>query len=139
MDEGCRREVDDLEEVLGVGALPLSQAVRLLGGRLPAVAGDEVELDDGGAIEVRRRRLGGHEFVSPQTRGGWSRWRELGRGRGRMAGGSNSSSHTSSVPGEIRLENSDGRWAELELTRLEWPERRDRCPICRISPPCAGW
>lgn len=133
MDEGCRREVDDLEEVLGVGSLPLSQAVRLLGGRLPALPGDEVELGDGGHLEVRgvgwtvELRLAADPWriveLAELRADGSAGWRlEL-------------SSHTSSVPGRIRLESPDGRWVELELKRLEWPEEASLSdlpdfPIC---------
>lgn len=120
MDQGCRREVDDLEEVLGVGALPLSQAVRLLGGRLPMLPGDDVVITDGSDLRVSgdtwavRVRLAADpwrvvEVVEDRSdeNPGWRL--EL-------------DSHTSSVPGRIRVENPDGRWAELELKRLEWPD-----------------
>ena len=136
MDEGCRREVVDLEEVLGVGALPLSQAVRLLGGRLPLIPGDEVVLDSGGAIEVRGAGWAARIRLSPQP------WRvvevsELGS-VGRAGWHLELSSHASSVPGTIRLENSDGRWAELKLTRLEWPEQAS-LPELPVFERCAGW
>jgi len=135
MDEGCRREVGDLEEVLGVGTLPMPQAVRLLGGRLPAMPGDEVEIGDGDEVEVRgagwavRLRLAADPWrvvelteLRPGETGGWRI--ELG-------------SHTSSVPGRIRLENADGRWVELDLKRLEWPDDAS-LPGLPDFPACPG-
>lgn len=116
--EGCRQEVRDLAEVLGVGALPLPEAARLLGGRLPAGAGDRVEATESGDLVVHGEgwaatvRLAADpwrvvEAVERRPGGGWRI--ELG-------------DHTSSVPGRIVLEHPDGRWAELELSRLEWPD-----------------
>lgn len=136
MDQGCRREVVDLEEVLGAGALPLAQAVRLLGGRLPATPGDEVVVNPDGVIDVRgvgwtaRIRLAQDPWrvveASELRSDGLAGWQlELG-------------SHASSVPGTIRLENSDGRWAELKLTRLEWPEQAS-LPELPVFERCAGW
>lgn len=135
MEHGCRREIDDLEEVLGVGALPLSQAVRLLGGRLPMLPGDDVVISDGFDLRVSggtwavRVRLAADpwrvvEVVEDRSdhRPGWRL--ELG-------------SHTSSVPGKIRVVNPDGRWAELELKRLEWPDAV-LLPDLPDFPSCAG-
>jgi len=136
MDEVCRREVVDLEEVLGAGALPLNQAVRLLGGRLPVTPGDEVVFGSGGTIDVRgtgwaaRIRLA----ASPWRIVELSELRADGGGGWRLELGD----HTSSVPGTIRLENSDGRWAELKLKRLEWPEQAS-LPDLPTFEPCAGW
>ena len=136
MDEGCRREVDDLEEVLGVGSLPLNQAVRLLGGRLPAMPGDEVELGDGGRLDVRGVGW------AVELRLASDPWRVVDLAEHRTNGGAGwrveLSSHTSSVPGRIRLENPDGRWVELELKRLEWPEEAS-LPDLPGFPVCPGW
>ncbi len=136
MDEGCRREVVDLEEVLGVGALPLSQAVRLLGGRLPVIPGDEVVLDSDGAIDVRGAGWAARIRLSQEP------WRVVEVSELGPVGGAGwhieLSSHASSVPGTIRLENSDGRWAELELTRLEWPQQAS-LPELPVFEPCAEW
>lgn len=135
MDEGCRREVDDLEDILGVGALPLEPAARLLGGRLPTTQDGEVRPDGEGAIVIIEDgfaatvRLASDPWrvmevwLNPDDRGdGWHL--ELG-------------SHASSVPGTIRIENPDGRWAELELKRLEWPTGAS-LPDLPIFPPCGG-
>jgi len=136
MDLGCRREVDDLEEVLGVGSLPLGQAVRLLGGRLPVMPGDSVEIGADGNIEVHGVGWAAQHRLAP------SPWRvvEVSELRSDGAAGWHLelSSHTSSVPGTIRLENPDGRWAELELKRLEWPGEAS-LPDLPAFPPCAGW
>lgn len=133
MEEGCRREVNDLRDILGVGALPLEPAARLLGGRLPTTREGEVRPDgDGGVLILEdgfeaTARLALDPWrvvevrVTPHDRGdGWHL--ELG-------------SHASSVPGTIRIENPDGRWAELELKRLEWPTGAS-LPDLPVFPPC---
>jgi len=120
MEQGCRRDVADLRQVLGLRALPMAQAVRLLGGRLPAGAQDEVSVDGGSRVEIRgkgwaaRVRLAEDPWrvlevteISATDNGGWLI--EL-------------ADHTRSVPGLIRVTNADGRWAELDLSRMEWPE-----------------
>ena len=136
MDEGCRREVADLEEVLGAGALPLNQAVRLLGGRLPVTPGDDVVFGSGGVIDVHGTGWAAKIRLAP------SPWRvgEVSELHADGGGGwrLKLSAHTSSVPGTIRLENSDGRWAVLELKRLEWPEQVS-LPDLPTFEPCAGW
>ncbi len=136
MDQGCRREVVDLEEVLGAGALPLAQAVRLLGGRLPVAPGDEVVVGSGGTIDVRGAGWGARIRLSQNP------WRVVEASELRSDGLAGwqleLSSHASSVPGTIRLENSDGRWAELELKRLEWPEQAS-LPDLPVFERCAGW
>jgi hypothetical protein len=131
--EGCRREVRDLAEVLGVGALPLAEATRLLGGRLPAVAGDLIEVGSDGEVVVTGLgwaaavRLAAGPWrvveVEERTTDGERGWRiEL-------------DDHTSSVPGRIRIVHPDGRWAELDLARLEWPNALElpdlpELPLC---------
>jgi len=135
MEEGCRREVQDLEDVLGVGALPLEPAARLLGGRLPTTDGGEVRPDGAGAVEVVE-----DEFVAT-VRLASDPWRVVevwvnqdARGNGWHL---DLGSHTSSVPGKIRIENPDGRWAELSLKRLEWPTGA-LLPDLPNFPPCGG-
>jgi hypothetical protein len=135
MHEGCRREIKDLEEVLGLGSLPLEQAMLLLGGRLPAAGNDVISVGGRGEITV-----GGS---------GWSAAVELAADPWRVvevreAGATTNrgwrlelSDHTSSVPGAIRLVHSDGRWAELELARMEWPEAAV-LPDLPLFPPCDG-
>lgn len=119
MEEGCRRDAADLRQVLGLRALPLDQAVRLLGGRLPAAPADNVSSTDGPDIEIRG------DGWAARVRLAADPWRvlevaELGaeRGDGWLI---ELDDHSSSVPGRVRVTNADGRWAELELSRMEWP------------------
>jgi len=125
--EGCRLEADDLAGVIGVGRLPLPEAVRLLGGRLPAVAADRVE-----AVEDGRLLVGGEGWacrvsVAPDP------WRVMmveevtvGDRRGWRL---RLDDHTSSLPGFVRVDRSDGRWAELQLVRLQWNEATELPPL----------
>ena len=134
---GCWQAAGDAIAGLGVTAMPLPQAVRLLGGRLPAVRSDRI-------VESADRRLDviGSDWralvtVAPDpwrvtsvdevTPGGEPGWRV------RL------NDHTGSVPGTIRIESPDRAWAELELLRLEWdggnglPEEPD-LPPCGAVP-----
>ena len=124
--EGCRLEALGLTQALGVGALPLPQAVLLLGGRLPAGEGDEVVAGEDGRIVVRGR--------------GWSANVEIAADPWRVVQVEDAESiaptwrlslsdHSSSVPGAMRIEKADGRWAELELVRLEWKDGEDLPPL----------
>ena len=133
MEKGCRREVQDLEDILGVGALPLEPAARLLGGRLPTTGGGEVRPDGDGAVEVIE-----DEFVAT-VRLVSDPWRvvEVWVNQDDRADGwrLELGSHASSVPGTIRIEDPDGRWAELVLKRLEWPTGAT-LPDLPNFPPC---
>ena len=133
MEKGCRREVQDLEDILGVGALPLEPAARLLGGRLPTTGGGEVRPDGDGAVEVIE-----DEFVAT-VRLVSDPWRvvEVWVNQDDRADGwrLELGSHASSVPGTIRIEDPDGRWAELVLKRLEWPTGAT-LPGLPNFPPC---
>jgi hypothetical protein len=135
MDKGCRREVRDLEDILGVGALPLEHAARLLGGRLPTTDRGQAQPIGDGMVEVVE-----DEFVAT-VRLASDPWRveevwvnQDARGKGWHL---DLSSHASSVPGTIRIENPDGRWAELVLKRLEWPTGAT-LPDLPNFPPCGG-
>lgn len=128
--EGCRLVTSDLAAVLGVRAMPLPQAVRLLGGRLPALPGDEVSNFAGGLV-VTGRGWSAEVRVAPDP------WRIVSvRNATRSDSGwkLDLEEHTGSVPGRIRIAR-EGRWAELELVRLEWnqgtvlPETPD-LPAC---------
>jgi hypothetical protein len=44
--------------------------------------------------------------------------------------------HSSSVPGWLRVRGANGRWAELELVRLEWHQDAGLPPVPEL-PPCA--
>jgi hypothetical protein len=135
LKHGCRLEASDLEQVLGIAAMPLPQAVRLLVGRLPAVDADRLSPRDDGKILVEGQGWAALVTVEPEP---WRvvRVEEVGnRGeRWHLKLGD----HSLSVPGSIRLENRDGRWVELELVRLEWndggelPSLPD-LPLCLVG------
>jgi hypothetical protein len=139
--KGCRFITSDVSGVLGVGSLPLPQAVRLLGGRLPATEADLVELRQDGRLRVSSETWQGlvtvtddpwrvtavEDLSSEQERS----WRVQLR------------DHTGSVPGWLRVRGADGRWAELELVRLEWDTTEELptildLPWCRDSSPRNG-
>lgn len=133
--ESCRLEISDLSQVLGVGAMPLPQAVRLLVGRIPAVADDLVLYAGGSGFLVEGRGWAAEVEVAADP------WRVVGV---REAGGSSSGwtivleDHTGSIPGSIRVKRSDGRRAELKLLRLEWHEDSvlpdlPALPICVVK------
>lgn len=132
--QGCRLEASDLGQVLGIAAMPLPQAVRLLIGRLPAVADDRLTPRTDGRIFVEGQGWGAFVTVRDDP------WRvvsvEEGRDRGpgwRLELGD----HSLSVPGSVRVENGDGRWAELELVRLEWNDGGE-LPSLPDLPYCVG-
>jgi hypothetical protein len=130
--EGCRLETADLELVLGVGAMPLPQAVRLLAGRLPATPNERLSGQEDGRILVEGRGWSARISVAPEP------WRVVAveESRDPQAGWRlDLSDHSLSVPGSIRVENRDGRWAELELVRLEWNDGAELPPLPDI-PPC---
>ena len=133
--EGCRIEGADLTEALGIGAMPLPQAIRLLGGRLPAVSTEKITPRADGRLLVEGRgwealvslladpwRVVLVEQVTESKKG----WRvELG-------------DHSASVPGSVRLRNTDGHWAELELVRIEWSSGTrlpalPELPLCELN------
>jgi hypothetical protein len=134
--EGCRLDTADLELVLGVGAMPLPQAVLLLTGRLPATGDDELSGREDGSILVEGRGWSARITVAADP------WRVVSveEAGGRDGGWRlDLSGHSLSVPGSIRVENRDGRWAELELVRLEWNDgaelpRLPDLPLCVLEP-----
>ena len=134
---GCWQAAGDAIAGLGVTAMPLPQAVRLLGGRLPAVRSDRIVESADGRLDVIGPGWRALVTVAPDpwrvtsvdevTPGGEPGWRV------RL------NDHTGSVPGTIRIESPDRAWAELELLRLEWdggnglPEEPD-LPPCGAVP-----
>lgn len=132
---GCRFAADDLSGVLGVAHLPLPHMVRLLGGRLPAIEGDRIDIQQDGRLRVSGPKWRGLvELASDPLRvvsvedlssGDEMGWRVELR------------DHTSSVPGWLKVWGSDGRWAELELVRLEWPDNAHLPPVPEL-PVCVG-
>ncbi len=111
--KGCRLQGDRAVAALGLGNLPLSRAVLLLGGRAPALQGDRV------------RTLGQEDLLEIAGAGWWA-VAELAREPSRIITlrgedwEAELDDHTSSVPGSIRIETPSGDWAELELVRLQW-------------------
>ena len=134
--EGCRLEAADLEQALGVAAMPLPQAVRLMCGRLPAIAGDEISESTDGRLLVTGRGWSALVTVSPDP------WRVVAvedatrdGARWRLSLSDHITSHIFPVPGEIRVEKIGGRWAELELVGLEWKQAAQLPPLPN-HPPC---
>jgi len=131
--KGCQIQATDLEQVLGVAAMPLPQAVRLFVGRIPAVADDWIAPREDGRILIEGLRWAALVTVAAEP------WRVVSveqvgaQGRGWRF---ELSDHRLSVPGFIRVENADGRWAELELVRLEWNEGSE-LPLPPDLPFCA--
>ena len=135
--ERCRLEASDLAQVLGIGILPLPQAVRLFGGRLPTTEGDRVSLREDGRLLIEGSGWAAVAAVRPEP------WRVVSveeAGSGGAGWSLKLSDHTSSVPGFVRVEQTSGRWAELELISLEWkqgdnlPDLPD-LPECTLQPP----
>ena len=132
--EGCRLQTSDLERALGVAAMPLPQAVRLLSGRLPALPDDWISLHEDGQILIEGLRWAALVRVAAnpirvvfveEVGGPDEGWRiELAE-------------HTLSIPGYVRVENPNGRWAELRLVRLEWNEGHELPPLPDL-PACTG-
>jgi hypothetical protein len=131
--EGCRLEAADLSQVLGIGAMPLPQAVLLLVGRLPASSDDEISVLEGQGLVIRGRGWSARVEVAPdpwrvvavnQVDGGAGGWRLDLR------------DHIGSVPGTVRIKREDGRSAVLELISLEWNDRPDLAPVPDL-PRCA--
>jgi hypothetical protein len=131
--EGCRLEAADLSQVLGIGAMPLPQAVLLLAGRLPASADDEISVQEGPWLVIRGSGWSSRVEVArdpwrvvsvQQVDGGTGGWRLDLR------------DHIGPVPGSVRIRRGDGRWAELELVRLEWNDHPVLPPVPEL-PNCA--
>lgn len=129
--ERCRLDAADLEMVLGVGAMPPPQAVRLLGGRLPAINGDRVTAREDGQILVEGRGWAARVTVASDP------WRVISVeeiGNREDGWRLELDDHTSSVPSRVRVENRDGRWADLELVRLEWNQGGDLPALPALQP-----
>ena len=128
--ERCRFTTNDLSGVLGVSNLPLPQAIRILAGRLPALEGDRIEVSADGRLRVIGARWSGLVTVATDP------WRVVavediteGEGNGWRV---ELRDHAVSIPGWLRVRGDDGRWAELELTRLQWNTTTELPPF-RIS------
>ncbi len=131
--QGCQLRGGDLSSVLGVAAIPLPQAARLLGGRLPAAGEDRINPTEDGTLEIV-----GADWSATITVAG-DPWRVVaaegpaGAGAWRLQ----LKQHSGSVPGWLRVDSADGRWAELELVRLEW-DTLSELPSLPSLPDCGG-
>ncbi len=134
--QGCYLEGSDLVRLLGVDALPLSNAVRLLGGRLPAVDGDRVTVRPDGRLEVSGSGWSAVVTVAAEP------WRvtlvEEPVGRQSNGWSFRLKDHSGSVPGWIRVDDGDRQWAELELVRLQWDTVAElpglpSMPVCDVE------
>ncbi len=136
--KGCRFTTDGLSGVLGIGNLPLPHVVRLLAGLLPVIEGDRIDIQEDGRVRVAGQvwqglvELADHPMrvvaVEDLSGGPGMGWRAELR------------DHTSSVPGWLRVRGREGRWAELELVRLEWHRGAALPPVpelpsCEEEPP----
>ncbi len=123
---GCRLESADLGRVLGIAAMPLPQAILLLAGRIPAADGDRLTIGSNGRIVVEGAGWGALVTVTVNP------WRVVAVEEMGVEGGGWSvvlDDHHVAVPGFVRVKNSDGRWAELELARMEWRESGELPPL----------
>jgi len=133
--QGCRFTTTDLSGVLGVSNLPLPQAIRILAGRLPALEDDTIEARDDGRLLISGPHWSGLVTlesdpwrvisVEDVTTGEGDGWKVVIR------------DHTVSIPGWLRVKGADGRWAELELVRLQWNTVTELPPVPEIDP-CEG-
>jgi hypothetical protein len=131
LDAGCRIPGADLAGMIGAGGLPVEQAVRLLSGRLPAAAGDRIDVRAGG-LEITGEGWSARVTVTGDP------WRvlEVRAGNGADAAWRiELGDHTGSIPKAVYVERSDGDWARLTLVRRETtgndalPELPD-LPVC---------
>ena len=95
-----------------MGELPLDRAVRLLGGRLPALTEDSILQGDRSSVEIVGEDW--RTLVDLES-DPWRIVRVTGDGFEVVL-----DRHTASVAGRLRLSGTDGDWAELELVRLQW-------------------
>lgn len=127
MRHGCRLHQNDLAGVLGFSSIPVRRMMRLLGGRLPLEAGDQLERGSGGKLRIEGRNWKGRLVLASNP------WRVV-----RLNSGDFSvvlKDHTLSVPGRIEMEDLEGHRIRLDLLRLKWeikrkPEELGDFPFC---------
>lgn len=129
LETGCVVASSQLPSVAGVATLPLPQAMRLLGGRLPALQGDRVTVEEGGWLRISGVGFSFSVRVAPDP---WRvvEVREVGEGWRILL-----DEHTQALPGFVRLEHPQRRWAELELVKLQW-DSFDELPPLPDLPRC---
>lgn len=111
----------------------MEHAVWLLSGRLPAAAGDRIEVAAGG-LEIAGADWTARVAVARDP------WRvvEVRAGAdGAPAWRIELSDHTGPIPKAVTVERSDGEWARLELVRRETTGAR-ALPELPELPVCAG-
>jgi hypothetical protein len=131
--EGCKLDSADLSQILGIGAMPLPEAVRLLVGRLPSVDGDRVATTEDSVLWVDGTGWSARVVVAADP---WRVVSVVEAGAGGPGWRIDLGDHIGSIPGSLRLKRSDGRWAELELVSLEWNDAIE-LPDLPELPPCA--
>ena len=135
--EGCKIESADLSRVLGVAAMPMPQAIRLLGGSLPALESDRIAWRDDGRLEIAGNEWAATVVLSPDPWRVQSVAESTPTGKGWRLELSN---HDGSVPQLIGIKKPGQRWVELELVRMEWREGRSLSslpdiPECGVAQP----
>jgi hypothetical protein len=133
LQAGCRVAGADVSRVLRLDFVPLPEVALLLAGRLPAVAGDQIRVRDDGRLLVAGEGWSCVVTVAPDP------WRvvaleEATRSR-RRGWRVRLGEHLEAVPRAMRLQLSASRWAEIELTRMEWREAATLPPLPEL-PPC---
>jgi len=131
--EGCRVPGGGLSAILGVEVMPLPQAVRLLAGRMPAGESDRVRAVADGWLEVVGDGWSARVTVADLP---WRITEVEERTVGDVAGWKiRLEDHSGSLPGTVRVQGAAGRWAELELVRLQW-DTIDTLPPLPALPRC---
>jgi hypothetical protein len=131
--QACHVDRADLSGVLGVSAMPLAQAVRLLAGRLPVGPEDTVAVSSDGRLWIAGEGWGCAVEVAADP------WRVVGveDARGPGAWRVDLGDHVGSIPRSVRVEHRDGPWARLELVRMEWNREQQLAPLPEL-PACGS-
>jgi hypothetical protein len=125
--EGCRLSYRQAGEAVGLGALPLERAVRLLGGRLPLLPGDEIALGDDATVRAAGGDWSGELTLDRDP------WRVV---EVRSAGFTvELTDHTSSLPGRLRILGRDEEPVTMVLSSLKWEAPPQLSPLPDL-PPC---
>jgi hypothetical protein len=134
MRHQCRLVGNTVSSVLGVARLPMPQAIRLLAGRLPATANDQVSIYHDGRLQIQGQGWACLASVRPEP------WRVVAVEELTYASQPGwritLDDHTLALPGRLRLEHPDGDWAELDLKNLEWRQGGE-LPALPDLPLCA--
>jgi len=127
--EGCRLLSGAVPVGFGLEGLPLRRIFRVLGGRLPVLRGEAVEVVDDQVVEVSTDR---GVVRATLDRDPWRIVKVEGIGFSVTL-----DQHSSSLPGRIRFRSDSGDKAELELVRLQWQHTGGWAPLPDL-PPCVG-